>query len=155
MSKSIPSELLTHYKGTQLTTAYLLKIVRSDGLIFAFTSASQDTPPIDGIVYTAKQGLDVSNIVQSSGFGVDNLELTTLDDGSLFTRNDVLSGVWQGSKFFIYRYNWANITQGIEKVTRGTIGNVKIQDNIIKTHTHWTNSYFYNLHIPKVLQDFN
>lgn len=142
MSKSIPSELLAHYKGTQLTTAYLLKIVRSDGLIFAFTSASQDTPPISGIIYTAKQGLDVSNIVQSSGFGVDNLELTTLDDGSLFTRNDVLSGVWQGSKFFIYRYNWADITQGIENVTRGEIGNVKIQDNIITAEFRSLKQYF-------------
>jgi hypothetical protein len=34
---------------------------------------------------------------QHSGFAVDNLELTTLDDGSLFQRDEVVAGVWRNA----------------------------------------------------------
>ena len=129
MSKSLGT-LGTHYAGGATTTAYALKITRGDGQVYGFTSHDQDVT-ISAVLYEAGQGLDVTGIVTSAGFGVDNLELKTLDDGSLFTRAQVLGGLWQGAAFLCFRYNWASPSDGIEPLLAGTIGNVTLRDGSI------------------------
>ncbi len=52
--------------------------------------------------------------------------MTTLDDGTLFIREEVISGVWQNSTFLIVRYNWMAPTNGAEALMAGTIGTVKM-----------------------------
>jgi uncharacterized phage protein (TIGR02218 family) len=123
--KTISAGLQTHYEGEALTTAEAIRITRTDGEVFAFTSHDVSVT-IDSVLYNAAQGLDVSGIAGTAGLSVDNLELRTLDDGSLFTRADVMGGRWQNAAFLIFRYNWANIGQGIEPLTAGIIGEVRL-----------------------------
>lgn len=123
--KTIPIGLQSHYDSGSTTVAHGLKITRTDGQVFAFTSADQNDT-IGGVIYDSKQGLDVSAIATTSGLGVDNLELTTLDDGSLFNRADVLTGLWQNAAFAIVRYNWRTPADGVEYLMAGTIGEVRL-----------------------------
>lgn len=123
---TLPAALADHYAGGTNHPADVLKIVRKDGAVYAFTSAVDDTPPIGGQVYSAANGLDISSIEIAAGLAVDNLELTTLDDGSTFSRVDVLSGRWRNAAFMIGRYNWAAPADGIEVRLVGTIGNVQL-----------------------------
>jgi uncharacterized phage protein (TIGR02218 family) len=123
--KTLPTALATHYAGGTTTLADLLKITRKDGAVYAFTSASEDVT-IGAQLYTSAQGLDISSIEVSAGLAVDNLELTTLDDGTLFTKLEVLSGKWRNAAFEISRYNWANPAGGIEVRMVGTIGEVHL-----------------------------
>ena len=53
-----------------------------------------------------------------AGAAVDNLELTALDDGSIFTRPDVFGGLWRNAAFVIYRYNHASIADGVETLAQ-------------------------------------
>lgn len=124
--KTLPAALAAHYATGATTTAYALRVTRTDGEVFGFTSATESAT-IDGVLYDATQGLDISSIVTSAGFAVDNLELTTLDDGTLFTATDVLGGRWQNAAFLIFRYNWASVDDGSEPIMAGTVGNVELR----------------------------
>ena len=124
--KSISAGLAAHYASGSTTTAYALRITRTDGSVYGFTSADK-SDIIDGVSYDAAQGLDVASIVTSAGFAVDNLELNTLHDGTLFTTADVLGGRWNNAAFLIFRYNWASIADGTEPLMAGIIGNVELR----------------------------
>jgi uncharacterized phage protein (TIGR02218 family) len=119
--KSIPSALATHYAGNATSIVYFLLITRTDGQVYGFTSHSQDIT-ISSQLYKANPGLSVSNVVTTASFDVDNLELTTIDDGTTFLRSDVLQGIWENAKFLISKGNWASISDGLEYVLAGTIG---------------------------------
>lgn len=124
--KNIPSNLLAHYQSGTTTLADLLKITRKDGVTLAVTSA-MDAVTIGGQLYSSSQGLNVSSLEFSSDMSVDNLELTTLDDGSVFTHFDILSGKWKNADFTISRYNWANPSDGVEVRMVGTVGEISIE----------------------------
>ncbi len=114
-----------HYDSGTTTIAHALRITRPDGKVYGFTSHT--TPvTIGGVFYDAKQGLDVSSIVLSGGLEVDNLELTTIDDGTFFDRNEILANVWQNSRFVLFAYNYAAPTQGLDYKLAGTIGGVRL-----------------------------
>lgn len=123
--KSIPDALEAHYDTGSTTLAYALRITRTDEEVFGFTSADT-SETIDDVLYDASQGLDVSSIATTAGLGVDNLELSTLDDGTLFDRAEVLGNVWQNADFLIFRYNWATPANGVEYLMAGTIGQVRL-----------------------------
>ena len=130
MSKTIPIALATNFGSGAATPAHALRVTRTDGEVFGFTSARRSVT-ISSVVYDAAQGLDASAIVASAGLDTDNLELTTLDDGSLFTHADVVGGVWQGAAFLIFRYNWADPAAGTEPVMAGTFGNVSLRQGAV------------------------
>lgn len=124
--KTLPTALATHMAGGTTTLADLLKITRKDGTVFAFTSAADDVT-ISSVTYLSSQGLNISSLEAAAGLAVDNLELTTLDDGSTFNRLDVLSGVWRNADFVISRYNWASPSDGVEVRMVGTVGEVHLK----------------------------
>lgn len=136
--KQIPAALQAHYDSgsTCLASAILLK--RTDGKVFAFTSHDQplvldvSTWGIDNraLVFDCKQGLSASGITATSGFAVDNLELTTLDDGSLFVSEEVAAGLWQNAEFRLFRYRWdvaqPTIANDVEPLMRGWLGEITL-----------------------------
>ena len=138
--KTLPTALATHYASGTTTLADLLKITRKDGQVFAFTSASTDVT-ISGQLYTSAQGLDISSLEVTAGLAVDNLELTTLDDGTIFSRVEVLAGVWRNADFIISRYNWANPADGVEVRMVGTVGEVHLKRGSITAELRGLQQY--------------
>jgi uncharacterized phage protein (TIGR02218 family) len=124
--KSLPSGLAAMAAQTVTTWATALKITRPDAVVYGFTSADRDAT-ISSVVYKAHPGLDVTSIAHSLGLNVDNLELTTLDDETVFTRIDVLGGRWRNSSFTLFRYDWANVANGIDTLLSGVIGDVELR----------------------------
>lgn len=136
--KTIPAALQAHYDSGGLCVASALLIRRQDGKVFAFTS--HDLPLVMDVspwgvdeaeqVFDSAQGLDVSGIVSTAGFNVDNLEITTLDDGSLFVREEVLAGMWQNAEFWLFRYRWdvllPTIANDVEVLMRGWLGEITL-----------------------------
>lgn len=121
--KSIPIALAAHYALETNTLAEGMLITRVDGQVFAFTSHDQDAV-IGGQLYSAEQGMDLTQLLTTSASTVDNMEITTLDDGSLFTKIDILAGVWLNANFMIFRYNYASPADGIDILLVGTFGQV-------------------------------
>ncbi len=129
--KTVTTALANHYASGSTSIAYLLRLIRPDGQVHGFTSAL-DSVQIDGVLYSSAQGLDVSSLSLTAGLAVDNLEMTTLDDGSLFKQNEVFGGVWSNTRFTIARYNFASPSDGLEVLMAGTIGEVTISDGYVR-----------------------
>lgn len=128
--KVIPIALQEEYDTGSARIATALRITRTDGEVYGFTSADIDAV-IGGVTYDSAQGFSGSDIVTSAGLAVDNLELSTLDDGSFFQRADIITGIWQNAAFLIFRYCYADLTKGIEPITAGTIGQVQLKRGVI------------------------
>lgn len=128
--KSIAAGLLTHYGQDATTIAHALRITRPDGEVFAFTSHDKEAT-ISSVTYSPDQGLLVSDIVISSGLAVGNMELTTLNDGTLFETKDILNGIWRNSDFTLFAYNHQNVSDGIDTKLTGTLGEVEIRNNAL------------------------
>jgi uncharacterized phage protein (TIGR02218 family) len=131
--KTIPSDLLTELQAGVARSAFGIIIEREDGTQLRLTGAHQDATitgvPVNGsatgaLVYSATAGLSVSNIRSAEGFAVDNLEGTLLE-GGVVTRADVLRGLWDGAAWTLFRYNWADPSDGIEVLKCGRIGNIR------------------------------
>ena len=142
--KTLPVGLAAHIAGGTTTLADLLKITRTDGTVFAFTSAANDVT-ISSVLYKSAQGLNISSLEASAGLNVDNLELSTLDDGTVFTKLDVLSGRWRNADFVISRYNWASPSDGVDVRMVGTIGEVRLHRGYVTAELRGLQQYLHNI----------
>lgn len=124
--RTVPANLLAHYALTTSKVATGLRIIRKDGITYGFTNAS-DSVTIGGVLYSASQGLNIQSLVSTSGLNVDNLEIRTGNDGSLFTNNAILAGTWDNASFIIFQYNWLTPSDGVDILVAGTFGNVTIE----------------------------
>lgn len=129
--RSPPAGIASQYASRASTLAEAIKVTRSDGTVYGWTSHDQDSAAISGVVYSARPGLDISRIQIGAGAAVGNLELTTLHDGSVFTANDVRSGKWRNAAFFIFRYNWANVADSVDNILAGNFGEVELRANVV------------------------
>ena len=80
-------------------------------------------------------------VLLDAGAAVDNLELTTIDDGTVFTRADVFGGLWRNAAFVIYRYNHASIADGVETLMAGTLGEVAYLRNSLTVELRGLQQY--------------
>lgn len=128
--KTLPTALATATALGTVKFATALRITRTDGAVYAFTSHDVDDI-ISGVTYRANPGLDATAIVTSANAAVDNLELTTLHDGTVFTTADILGGIWRNAAFTIFRYNWASLGDGIDTLLTGTLGEFTLKQNSV------------------------
>lgn len=124
--KILLSGMQGHIAGGRTTLAEGFKIIRSDNEIFAFTS-HDISDEIDGITYDAVPGLEVSDIVTSVGTSVGTLELRTLNDGVIFSNSEIFNGLWKGSEFELFRYNFENVSHGKIPLMSGRFGEVTVE----------------------------
>ncbi len=130
MTWTAPTAYQAHLDTETPTLGYLLKITRTDGAVYGFTSAGESVV-IGGVTYDASNGLAVGSLASSAGLSVDSLELTTIDDGLIFTRAAIFGGLWQNAAFVLSRYNWASPSDGVEPLMAGTIGQVGLREGAI------------------------
>jgi uncharacterized phage protein (TIGR02218 family) len=121
---SVPAPLLAHYASGSSTLAWAIRLERSDGEVYGWTSADRDAT-IDAQLYAAAPGLDVSSFATSAGFGVDNAEITILPDDEIITRVDIIAGRWDNAAWTLLRYNWADVSDGVEVRATGHLGELQ------------------------------
>lgn len=122
--------MAAHLDGGRTTLADAFKVTRADGYVLAVTSHDVDDV-IDGVVYSASPGLDVTDFVTAVGTSVGTLELTTLNDGSVFSTVEVLNGLWRNAAFELFRYNWADIPDGKLPIVSGRLGETTLRDKTV------------------------
>lgn len=98
------------------------EITNNQGDSIRFCTAS--TPKtVDGDLYAAFPGLDVSSIASTLGVGVDNGKLV-IGDTELITREDAYDGVWYGARYRIFQFASHDPSLGVIPWSSGFIGNV-------------------------------
>jgi len=121
---SIPADLLAHYQSGTTTLAWAVKITRADGEVFGWTSADRDAT-ISAVLYRSAPGLDVASLATSAGLAVDNTEITVLPDDTVITRADIIAGRWDNADYTLFRYNWADLTDGVDVRSVGNLGELQ------------------------------
>lgn len=123
--KSASTQLKDHLAGEVSTVTICWKITRVDSVILGFTGHTEDLE-IGGVTYRSAQGFTPTNVQTSSGLNVDNLNVKGLLNSLGITDFDVNSGLYDGASLEIFLVNYEDLTQGIMRLRRGFLGNVKM-----------------------------
>ena len=121
--KSISGGLATHLTQEVTTLARCWKIVRQDGMSFFFTTHDVDLV-VAGDTYKALTGFSATAVANASDLSVDNMEVMGVFDDASITLEDLRAGAFDFATVFIFIVNWSDLTQGILKQRRGTLGEV-------------------------------
>lgn len=154
MPKSIPVAMQAHYDTGRTCLSAAVLIQRADGELFGFTMNSKpltlDITPWDDLPWVltgetafefeAASGMEAFVIESTAGFEVDETQIITLNNGGLFTENDILAGRWRGARFRIFLYRWdveaPTIDDDVETLKVGTIGEVQSTPVTVKAELH-------------------
>lgn len=114
--------LASTYAAGTATLCQCLLLTRRDGVEVALTSFDRDVV-VSGRTYLADPGLTMTNMVQTAGLAVDNLEVTLLPDPLVITEADILAGKWNQTAYQLFELDPTNVSAGINILHRGTTGN--------------------------------
>ena len=120
--KAIDAGLLATYQSTTPTIAVCVTITRKDAQVFRWIGHDKDLV-VSGQTYLAAPGVQLSALVSSEGFAVDNAEITILEDADI-TRADILAGIWDGAAMEIAEVDWKAATPVKNVIKVGNLGNV-------------------------------
>lgn len=130
--KTIPIALANHYSAGTTTLSQAIRVERTDGQVFAFTSA-QKSVEIGGTVYLSS-GLVLTDVVTSADMSVGNMELTLYApiNDPVFNKADVFGGIWKNARFEIFEYNRASPSDGKNPLVSGTFGEITVMSKHFK-----------------------
>jgi uncharacterized phage protein (TIGR02218 family) len=123
--RTISAGLEAHIAGEVTTLATLWKVTRVDGTVYGFTDHDQDLT-LSGVTYQSETGYTKSAVRASLGLAVDNMEVQGVLDAAAITVDDIRAGKWDYATVEVMLANWADLTMGTLKLTKGRLG--RIQD---------------------------
>lgn len=127
---------------TEVTTAaWCWQLTRTDGTVYGFTSHDKDLV-INGVTYAASTGFSPTAVETSDDLAVDNLEVDGVLTSDKITTDDISTGKYDFAKVTVFLCNWADPTDVIFVVRKGTLGQVK------------NGKYGFNAEIRGLMQSF-
>jgi uncharacterized phage protein (TIGR02218 family) len=105
--KTFSSDLAATYASGSSTLCACLKVLRSDGVAYLFTSADRDVT-VGGEIYVSAHGLSISNLVNQSSLAVDNMEFPVLPDESTYPQVDIIAGRWDKAQFWLFECDYTD-----------------------------------------------
>ena len=121
--KSIPVALQAHLDSGATTLCWCWRLTRRDGLRQGFTDHDRDLT-FDGTVFEAMSGFTASEVKDSVGLSVDNLELSGAVSSASLNDTDLAAGRYDDAGVEIFRVNWANSDQRV-LMRSGSLGEVR------------------------------
>lgn len=124
--KSTPAPLVAHAALGTTTLAHLVKLTRRDGVVLAVTLDHDQPITVDGVTYEPSLGMIPSNIETNSELSVDNLDAKGALMALGVAEDDIAAGLWDLCDVRVMRVNWRDLTMGVEKLKRGTFGEISL-----------------------------
>ena len=121
--KPLPEGLAAHLEGGATTLCWCWRLKRRDGLKQGFTDHDRDVV-FDATTFEAAAGFEASEVRETLGLAVDNLEITGALSSAALQDADLAAGFYDDADVEIFRVNWADVTQRI-LMRAGTLGEVK------------------------------
>jgi uncharacterized phage protein (TIGR02218 family) len=121
--KELPGALATHIASGATTLCWCWRLIRRDGERQGFTDHDRDIA-FDGTVFEAAAGMTASEIRDSVGLSVDNLDVTSAMTSDRLAEADLAAGIYDNAAVEIFRVNWAAPDQRV-LMRRGNLGEVK------------------------------
>lgn len=121
--KSLSPALQAHLDSGTTTMALCWQVVRADAAVLGFTEHDRDIV-FDGVTYRAASGFSASQVNQSLGLAVDNLEAAGALSSAAISEADLAAGLYDDAAITIHVVNWADVSQRAVLAT-GSIGEVR------------------------------
>lgn len=121
--KALSQELGAHLASGQTTLCWCWRVARRDGVVMGFTDHDR-TLTFDGTTYEAASGFTASDIKDSLGLAVDNLEVSGALSSATLTDADLSAGRYDDARVEIHRVNWSDTSQRV-LMRSGSIGEVR------------------------------
>lgn len=114
-----------HILNEVTTLADCCKVVLTDGTTFGFTSHDVDII-YDGVTYERESSFSRTDIEHDSDLSVPNVDLDGLLDSNQISEDDIRGGKYDGAEIYFFTINWAKTSDGVIKLLRGWIGDIKL-----------------------------
>lgn len=124
--KNIPTALKNHMAQGTTTLAHLVKMTRRDGAVLAVTLDHDRELVLEGITYQPSFSVTGSVVETSAQMNVDNMDARGALLAIGVNEEDIAAGLWDQCEVYVYRVNWADISQGKEIIKRGTFGEISL-----------------------------
>lgn len=121
--KTISPSFQAHLDSGTTTLCWCWRLTRRDGLKQGFTDHDRALT-FDGTVFEASAGFTASEITDSLGLSVDNLEVSGALSSAVLQENELAAGRYDDAKVEIFRVNWQDPAQRVVMRT-GSLGEVR------------------------------
>jgi uncharacterized phage protein (TIGR02218 family) len=121
--KPLPSGLQAHLDSATTTLCWCWRLTRRDGTTQGFTDHDRDLT-FDSTVFEAAAGFTASEVRDTLGLSVDNLEVTGAVSSQHLEEADLESGLYDDAYVEIFRVNWSDPAQRV-LMRSGSLGEVK------------------------------
>lgn len=121
--RTLPPGLAAHLQSGATTLCWCWRLTRHDGVRQGFTDHDRDLA-FDGTTFEAAAGFEASEMRETLGLAVDNLEITGALSSANLSEADLSAGVYDDASVDIFRVNWADVAQRV-LLRVGTLGEVK------------------------------
>ena len=121
--KTIPVALQAHLDGGATTLCWCWRLTRRDGVAQGFTDHDRDLA-FAGTTFEAMSGFTASEIKDSVGLNVDNLDVSGAVSSARLSDDDLAAGLYDDAAVEIYRVNWADVSQRV-LMRVGSLGEVR------------------------------
>ncbi len=125
MTKAISFNLKAEMAGALSRLATCMKITRTDGQVFGFTTFNKPLT-VDGVTYEPASSFSPTNVASGNSMDVDNLSVEGILSSDSITEDDLRAGRWDYAAFRIFQVCWADLTMGDKKVRAGWLGEVQV-----------------------------
>lgn len=121
--KTLDPDLAAHLSGGVTTLCWCWRLTRRDGVVMGFTDHDRDVA-FDDTLFEAAAGFSASEIRDSVGLGVDNLEVESALSSNRLEELDIIAGRYDDAAVEIFRVNWQDPDQRV-LLRSGTLGEVR------------------------------
>ena len=121
--KQLPAGLQAHLDGGATTLCWCWRLTRRDASRLGFTDHDRDLT-FDGTTFEAAAGFTASEMRDSVGLSVDNLEVTSALSSERLSEADLAAGIYDDARVEIFRVNWAAPEQRM-LMRVGSLGEVR------------------------------
>ena len=121
--KHLPEGMQAHLDSGATTLCWCWRLTRRDETRLGFTDHDRDIT-FDGTTFEAAAGFTASEMRDSVGLSVDNLEVTSALSSDRLSEGDLTAGLYDDARVEIYRVNWTAPEQRVLMRT-GSLGEVR------------------------------
>ena len=114
MSKSIPSDLQDHLNTRATTMCYCWRVTRTDGVVQGFTEHDENLT-FDSTTFLASSGFTATQMQQSLGLAVDNLNVEGALSSDSLNEDDLAAGMYDDAFVELFWVNWQDVSERILK----------------------------------------
>jgi uncharacterized phage protein (TIGR02218 family) len=121
--KTLSPALQAHLDSGTTTLAWCWRVTRRDSVRLGFTDHDRDLT-FDGTSFEAASGFTASEIKDSIGLAIDNLDVQSALSTDTISEDDLAHGLFDDADVEIWRVNWSDPSQRV-LMRKGSLGEVR------------------------------